>query len=155
MTSVAGSSARKPRLSPSIDAIRTLRQGATVDDEASIVAEVRERIAGHLTANAKLTLLISEDGLPEFDRFRLFDQAFAGGSIVISDRTLIDPRCRSGHNYFREELRHIPQLVDWLLHDQDGLHLASAIRRQAFETVKAINRDGSAPEGLARFLRIH
>ncbi len=111
-----------------------------------------ERIIGHLSCKAKVTLHISKDGLPPFDRLRVVNKTFAGGSVLVSDTRFLDVRCLAGVHYFHEDVKHIPHLAEWLINDSEGQKKAETVRRAAFDLIQEMNRDTARAKHLADFL---
>ncbi len=111
-----------------------------------------ERIIGHLSCQAKVTLHISADGLPDFDRLHMVNQILAGGSILVSDRQFLDRRCQAGVHYLFEDFKHLSRLVEWLIIDTDGQRKAEMVRGAAFDLIRDTNRDTSRPDDLLSFL---
>ncbi len=125
-----------------------LRQGS-VDREPDLA---HERIVGHLSCKAKVTLHISEDGLPAFYRPRIINQTLAGGSVLVSDTRFLETTCLAGVHYFNEDSKHIPHLIKWLIEDSDGQKEAEMVRRAVFDLIQDTNRDVTRPKRLVSFL---
>ena len=125
-----------------------LQQGSTEAESDSS----DERIIGHLSCKSKFTLHISEDGLPDFDRLSIVNTTFAGGSVLVSDTQFLDKNCLAGVHYFHDDVKHIPQLLEWLIKDSEGQKQAETVRHAAFEVIRDTNNNVTRPKRLLHFL---
>ncbi|WP_342628092.1 hypothetical protein AAC691_19005 [Nguyenibacter vanlangensis] len=78
------------------------------------------RVATHVARCSKISLNIHRDEFCYFEWHRMVRQGMAMGSLVVTDHCLPHPRFKPGVHYFEEDARHIPNLVDWILRDEDG-----------------------------------
>jgi hypothetical protein len=89
------------------------------------------RIAGHVAGCSKISLNLHRDEFPFFEWHRIVRQCMASGSVVVSDPCLPHPQLKPGEHYFEEEPRQIPNLIDWLLRDEEGQREARRVRDHA------------------------
>ncbi len=101
----------------------------------SVARRHHVRIAGHVSGQARLTLLIAEDGFPAFDWLRCIASAMASGSVVVSDNTSPHPDYAVGVHYFQDDARHLGELCRWLVEEPDGREAALAARARAFDVL--------------------
>lgn len=88
------------------------------------------RFAGHLAARSKVALSVGADEQPDPDWWPMF-QAMAAGAVVASDHAPPHPDLRVGTHLFSDDLRHLPDLVRWLLEDDGGRAAATAAQAAA------------------------
>lgn len=86
------------------------------------------RLAAHVAAHSKLSLNIHRDEFGYFEWHRIVKLGLYAGSIVISDPCLPHKGFIPGVHYFEENLRYIPDLVDWLLKTRDGQEAGDKMR---------------------------
>lgn len=78
------------------------------------------RLAGHVASQSRILLNIHRDEFPYFEWHRIVGQGMASKSVVVTDTCLPHPVYKPGVHFFQTEARHLPDLVDWLLRDEDG-----------------------------------
>ena len=110
------------------------------------------RISGHLSGFSYLTLNLTADWLPCFQKRRVVDQAMAGGSVVISDVRFAEPSLKAGFHYLTEDARHLGDLIDWLLLDPEGKQVVERTRMRAFDRLATRNLRTRTRDGLRDFL---
>ena len=93
------------------------------------------RIAGHVSARSRITLLLAEDEFPHFDWQRCIIQAMASGSVVVSDTGCPHPDYEAGTHLFQDDVRHLADLSRWLLDEPDGQKAAGDARARAFDVL--------------------
>jgi len=86
------------------------------------------RLAGHVAGHSKITLNIHREEFGYFEWHRMVRLGMCGGSVVVSDPCLPDPSFVPGEHYFQENLRRIPDLLEWLLNTPDGEREAERVR---------------------------
>ncbi|MDQ0512170.1 hypothetical protein [Ancylobacter amanitiformis] len=88
-----------------------------------------------LGQRSKIVLNIHRDWLGPFAWSRMVKQGFWQGACVVSDPGLADPIFRPGEHFLEENLRQLPDLIDWLLGTPEGHarmdSIAAAGHRQA------------------------
>ena len=99
------------------------------------------RLAGHVSGQSRLTLMVAEDEFPGFDWQRAIVGAMASGSVVVTDNAYPHPDYRAGVHLFQDDVRHLAELARWLLDEPDGRVAALAARSAAFAVL-----DGSAAQ---------
>ena len=129
------------------------RQDVRGTVEERIRRDAHQRIAGHLSTAAKLTLHVSDDRLPSLDRRRIVEQAMAGGSVVVSDIAFIGSDLRPDVHYLRDAPHRLGDLIGWLLLDPDGQRTAERIRERAFDWIASNNRATGRATALGAFIR--
>jgi hypothetical protein len=105
---------------------RAQRPINTASEEALL-----ERIARHVGGHAAITLNLHRDSLGYFEWHRIVRLGMAVGSVVVSEPCLRHPIFRPGVHYFEETGRHMPNLIAWLLHSEDGRRAAQLVQENA------------------------
>ena len=59
----------------------------------------------------------------------------AGGSVVVSEPCLPHPLFKPGEHFFEEAGRHMPDLIEWMIHTPDGRARAEQVRRAARDLI--------------------
>ncbi|MGI4800743.1 MAG: hypothetical protein ACRYG8_43325, partial [Janthinobacterium lividum] len=93
------------------------------------------RLASHVTGHAKISLNIHRDEYGFFEWHRIVKIAMVGGSVVVSEPCLPHPLFKPGEHFFEEAGRHMPDLIEWLIHSPDGQAKAEEVRRAAFDKI--------------------
>lgn len=88
---------------------------------------VLTRIATHIAMHSKISLNIHRDEFGYFEWYRIVKMAIYTGSIVVSDACLPHSGFVAGVNYFEENHRYIPDLIDWLLRSEEGRAAAQQV----------------------------
>jgi SAM-dependent methyltransferase len=86
------------------------------------------RLAGHVAGHSKIMLNIHREEFGYFEWHRMVRLGMCSGSLVVSDPCLPHPDFVAGEHYFQENLRHIPNLLEWLLTTEDGGREAERVR---------------------------
>jgi hypothetical protein len=110
------------------------------------------RLASHVSGHAKITLNIHQSEFGYFEWHRMVRQGMAAGSLVISDNCLTHGDFKPGVHYLETELRHIPNLLDWLLKTPEGANEAERVRRNALQLLADEFSPAQAAAPLAAFL---
>ena len=129
-----------------------MQQGGRDPLDEALERRAHFRIAGHVGGNAKITLRIVEDEFHDFDWHRCVHQTLASGSVIVSDHCPPHPLFKAGVHLFADDIRHIPDRIDWLLGDADGRRAALAMRANVFSALDDLARDPSRLGLLADFL---
>lgn len=112
-----------------------------------------------LAQRAKIVLNLHRDWIGYFEWSRIVMQGFWQGACVVSDPGLVPPFFVPGVHYLEENLRHIGELVRWLLETDDGRDKLNRTRIAAYERACSVGsmRVALAPvlEAFAAALRIH
>ncbi|WP_215846306.1 hypothetical protein [Candidatus Pantoea bituminis] len=82
------------------------------------------RIAGHLSGVSKISLNVHRDEFSYFEWHRMVRQGMSSGALVVSDHCLPHPHLKPNVHFFHDELKHLPNLIDWLLKAEDGKEMA-------------------------------
>jgi len=111
-----------------------------------------------LAQRAKIVLNVHRDWIGYFEWPRMVLQGFWQGACVVSDPGLSAPIFTSGVHYLEENLRHIGELVRWLLETEDGRDKLDRTRMAAYERASSVGSMhvslGPVLEALAAALRI-
>lgn len=86
------------------------------------------RLAGHVAGHSKISLNIHQEELGYFEWHRMVRLGMGAGSLVVSDPCLPHPSFIAGEHYLQESLRHMPNLLEWLLTTEDGAREAERVR---------------------------
>ena len=89
------------------------------------------RLASHVTGHSKISLNIHRDEYGFFEWHRIVKIAMAGGAVVVSEPCLPHPLFKPNEHFFEETGRHMPDLIEWLIHSPEGRDKAEAVRRAA------------------------
>jgi hypothetical protein len=73
-----------------------------------------------LAQRSKITVNIHRDWIGYFEWSRMVLQGFWQGTCVVSDPSLPNPCFRVGEHFFEENVRHVPELLRWLLDTSEG-----------------------------------
>ena len=91
------------------------------------------RIAGFVSSRSRISLNLHRDEFPYFEWHRIVRQGMRSGSVVVSDPCLPHPVWKPGIHFVEENIRHIPNVIDWLLNSEDGRTKAEDIRKNVVE----------------------
>lgn len=94
------------------------------------------RIAAHVASHSKISLNIHRDEFGYFEWHRIVRFGLHTGSAVVSDTCLPYSGFVSGVNYFEENQRYIPDLIDWLLRSDEGRAAATQVRANNEELLR-------------------
>lgn len=86
-----------------------------------------------ISANSKIYLNIHRDESNFFEWHRIVLQGMAHGAVVVTDECLDHPIYKDGVHYLTESVRHIPDLIEWLLNSDDGNNKLSEIQSNCFK----------------------
>jgi hypothetical protein len=86
-----------------------------------------------LAQRAKIVLNLHRDWIGYFEWPRMVLQGFWQGACVVSDPGLSAPIFTRGVHYLEENLRHIGELVRWLLESEEGRDKLDRTRMAAYE----------------------
>ncbi len=112
--------------------------GRDIVDE-SVERRSYYRLAGHVSAHAKVTLHLAEDEFPHFDWHRCVTQTMASGSVAVSDTKLPHPDRDISEHVFHDDVRHLEGLMRWLLDDADGRRAAARARAGVSRAIELNN----------------
>ncbi|WP_241503155.1 CgeB family protein [Komagataeibacter melaceti] len=110
------------------------------------------RLAAHVAGHSRITLNIHRDDYGFFEWHRIVKGAMANGSVVVSEPCLPHPVFRPNVHFLEETGRHIPNLIEWLLHTPDGRARAEAIRSAALKLISAPARNQAHCEKIRGFI---
>jgi tetratricopeptide (TPR) repeat protein len=96
------------------------------------------RINCALAQRAKIVLNIHRDWLGYFEWSRLVLQGFWQGACVVSEPNLPSPIFDAGQHYLEENLRHLGELIRWLLSTAEGRHKLDSTRIRGHEQSRGI-----------------
>jgi hypothetical protein len=113
------------------------------------------RLAGHVAAHSKLMLNIHRDSNGFFEWHRIAKLGMVSGAVVVSEPCLPHPVFKPGVHYLEESGRHILNLVEWLLHDEDGKRHAQKIQNNANKAVRDADYAARNVNALLWFLADH
>jgi hypothetical protein len=113
------------------------------------------RLAGHVSAHSKVTLNIHREEFGYFEWHRMVRLGMCSGSVVVSDPCLPNPNFVAGEHYFQESMRHIPDLLEWLLRTPDGQREAARVQRNVQELLVDPLSPRRAAAKLLRFFASH
>ena len=113
---------------------------------------ILSRLGAHVTAHSKISLNIHRDDYGFFEWHRIVKMAMAGGSVVVTEPCLPHPLFKPDRHFFEESGRHIPDLLEWLLHTDDGRARAEEVRRDALALVHDRLTTEQAHRNLRSFL---
>jgi SAM-dependent methyltransferase len=113
------------------------------------------RIARHVSGHSRITLNIHRDELGYFEWHRMVRLGMCSGSVVVSDPCLPNPNFVAGEHYFQETLRHIPDLLEWLLRSPEGAREAARVQRNVAELLANSLAPRRTVLRLLRFLNSH
>ena len=88
-----------------------------------------------LAQRSKIVLNIHRSWLGYFEWSRMVMQGFWQGACVVSDPSLPNPIFKPNNHFLEENIRHLPELLHWLLGTSDGRmkieHIAEAGQSRA------------------------
>jgi hypothetical protein len=113
------------------------------------------RLAGHVAAHSKLMLNIHRDSNGFFEWHRIAKLGMVSGAVVVSEPCLPHPVFKPGVHYLEESGRHILNLMEWLLHDEDGQRHAQKIQSNANKAVRDADYAARNVNALLWFLADH
>jgi len=113
------------------------------------------RLAGHVAAHSKLMLNIHRDSNGFFEWHRIAKLGMVSGAVVVSEPCLPHPVFKPGVHYLEESGRHILNLMQWLLHDEDGQRHAQKIQNNANKAVRDADYAARNVNALLWFLADH
>lgn len=109
--------------------LRTIRP---IEPESNPMAA--PEVTAAMLQRTRILLNIHRDEYTFFEWWRLM-QAFWQKTLVVTEPCFPHPLFKAGVHYLEESPRHIPHLVDWLLHTPDGQARAEEVRAAAYETL--------------------
>jgi hypothetical protein len=107
------------------------------------------RINCALAQRAKIVLNIHRDWVGYFEWSRIVLQGFWQGACVVSDPNLPNPIYQPGVHFQEDSLRHLGELIRWLLSTPDGRASLDTTRRAGFAQARGL---GSMPVALTPVL---
>jgi hypothetical protein len=72
-------------------------------------------------------LNIHRDDIPYFEWHRMVQQGMALGALVVSDGCLPHPHFKPNEHFLQDEVRQVPNLIEWVLNTPDGRIAAGRI----------------------------
>jgi hypothetical protein len=126
---------------------RRLSRGPLVNDDDSLVD-----LAAHVAGHSKVTLNLHRDYFGAFEWFRIVQLGMCSGSVVLSERGLPVPYFAPGTHYFEADGRHIPEMLEWILNDDDGRIQAKRVRTNAMRALAEAYKVNHAGRGVLEFL---
>lgn len=109
------------------------------------------RLACHVSANARITLNIHRDEFGYFEWHRMVRAGMCSGSLVVSEPCLPHPFIVPGQHYFEEQLRYLPDLIEWLLSSSDGREAAQRVIAQASDLMRGALSPAQSAAGFFTF----
>jgi hypothetical protein len=106
-------------------------------------------VTAALLQRSKLLLNIHRDEYTFLEWWRLM-QAFWQKTLVVTEPCFPHPVYKPGIHYLEEAPRHIPNLVEWLVHAPDGHRKAEEIRTRAFKDLTTLSTARAAAIDLLR-----
>jgi hypothetical protein len=91
-----------------------------------------------LAQRAKIVLNLHRDWIGYFEWPRMVMGGFWQGACVVSDPGLSAPIFTPGVHYLEETLRHIAELVRWLLESEDGRDKLDRTRMTGYERASSV-----------------
>lgn len=91
-----------------------------------------------LAQRAKILLNLHRDWIGYFEWSRIVMQGFWQGACVVSDPGQSVPLFAPGVHYLEENLRHIGELVHWLLETEEGRHTLDRTRKAAYQRARSV-----------------
>jgi hypothetical protein len=85
------------------------------------------RIAAYISTLSKISLNVHRDDTPYFEWHRIVNHGMAGQSLVISDNCFAHPHFRPNEHFLQDDLRQLPNLIDWVLKTPDGRDTADKL----------------------------
>jgi hypothetical protein len=107
------------------------------------------RINCALAQRAKIVLNIHRDWLGYFEWSRMVLQGFWQGACVVSEPNLPNPTFEAGEHYLEENMRHIGELIRWLLSTAEGRERLNETRLRGYQQARGF---GSMEVALAPVL---
>jgi hypothetical protein len=123
--------------------------GATVPLTARDYRTTSSRINCALAQRTKIVLNIHRDWVGYFEWSRIVLQGFWQGACVVSDPNLPNPIYQPGVHFQEESVRHLGELIRWLLATPDGRATLDTTRRAGFAQARGL---GSMQVALAPVL---
>ncbi|WP_336767803.1 hypothetical protein [Pantoea endophytica] len=111
------------------------------------------RIAGHLSGVSKISLNVHRDEFSYFEWHRMVRQGMSSGSLVVSDHCLPHPHFKPGVHFFQDELKHLPNLIAWLLNDEEGKRKAKQVISQASNILISPKNSMQRTSQILKFIR--
>jgi hypothetical protein len=96
------------------------------------------RINCALAQRAKIMLNVHRDWVGYFEWSRMVMQGFWQGACVVSDHSMPNSIFEPGTHMLEENVRHLAEMVRWLLATPDGQARLDATRRAAFEQARSL-----------------
>ncbi|GAN61802.1 hypothetical protein AA0313_1634 [Acetobacter indonesiensis NRIC 0313] len=94
--------------------------------------DILSRLPRYVAENSKILLNIHRDDNCFFEWHRIVRQGMAAGAVVITEECFPHPLYKDGEHYLTESPRHMPNLIEWLFHTEDGVQEAARIQRNCF-----------------------
>ena len=110
------------------------------------------RLGGHIASHSKISLNIHQGEFGYFEWHRMVRIGMCSGSLVVSDPCLPHPNFIAGEHYLQENLRQIPDLLEWLLRTEDGAREAERVRANVDRLITETYDTRRATVRMLRFL---
>ena len=110
--------------------------GADVPLTARDYRTTSTRINCAMSQRSKIVLNIHRDWIGYFEWSRIVLQGFWQGACVVSDPSLPNPIYQPGIHFQEESLRHLGELMRWLLATPDGRATLDTTRRAGFNQAR-------------------
>ncbi len=89
------------------------------------------RLAHHVCGHARIVLNLHRDAFGFLEWHRVVRLGIASGALVVSEPSLPHPLLRPGEHFLEESAQLLPNLLQWLLHSEDGQRHAERVRDNA------------------------
>jgi SAM-dependent methyltransferase len=113
------------------------------------------RLAGHVSGHSKITLNIHREEFGYFEWHRMVRLGMCSGSLVVSDPCLPHPSFVANEHYLQENMRRIPDLMEWLLTTEDGSREAERVRGNVDKLITNSFDRRHTMSQMLRFLSLH
>lgn len=98
-----------------------------------IPSSVFTSVPKYVSENSKIFLNVHRDESNFFEWHRIVLQGMACGSVVVTDECLEHPIYKNNIHYMTESVRHIPDLIEWLLNTVEGKCKLNEIQKNCFD----------------------
>ncbi|QEO17562.1 CgeB family protein [Acetobacter vaccinii] len=114
--------------------------------------DILSRMPRYVAENSKITLNIHRDDSCFFEWHRIVLHGLVSGTIVVTEECFPHPLYREGEHFLAEVPRHIPNLVEWLVHSPDGQEKAEQIQANIFTLLQDQQHVGASRNSLRQYV---
>lgn len=99
---------------------------------SSDVYDILSRLPHYVAKASKICLNLHRDDDSFFEWHRIIKHGLCSGAVVVSEECFPHPLYKPNVHFFVESMRHIPNMVEWLINSDDGKKKAIQTQNNVF-----------------------